>query len=141
MDKRTETLIVRALNHARSVSLPAYIGLRCFAEDANNINNSTWGEQFFLRKLVTTKNWRFSRFNVVKSASPDRRDYRPCVVGSPISLLVEALILRILSQSRSFSNKPSVFSYRWPSSDLAGGNFDWFTKAYRSRNSAVRTAL
>jgi hypothetical protein len=141
VDWQSETLLVRALNHARGVSLPAYVGLRFLCENASRINRSSWVEEFCRRRLDTVRKWRFSRFNVLKTATRDSYDYRQTVIGSPVTLVTEALILRSLSVSSRFQRRPNVYSYLWPRSRRAGGNFELFYRSYVTRNQAITNEL
>ncbi len=142
MDLDSETLAVRALNHARNVFPPAYVGLRYFVDPIRKLEPGNWLQKYVNRKLVSRKNWRFWRFNVLKAIhSNDVREHRFEVIGSPTTLLAEAQILRWLSVEPSFATASFQYSHVWPRSQYAGRSFEFFSKGYGERNSAIAKSL
>ncbi len=135
-----DTLAARALNASRSTHKPTYAGLRILLQSLSS-DQSTFAA-FLERQSEYRKSWRYFGFQVVKEASKGKpTTFRNCVIGSPLTTLVEAHILSLMAREPVFAVPPCAYSYLWPATSLTGRNFGHFLDGYDRRTRSVGHCL
>jgi hypothetical protein len=142
MDKFSNTLSVRALNHWRAYSIPAYLGLRMLLQQVPKSGASNFLTEYLLNKLPLRKSGRYRCFLRFKGFSASGEiDNREMYAASPSTALAEAYALSLLSEISTLQNRPYVYSYLWPTSKTAGRSFTYFYSGYRERNARITDLL
>ncbi len=142
MNKELETIIVRALNNSRNLHPPTYLGIRLLADSFPNNDESLWINSFIDRKVRVRKRWRYHYFSGVKKIESDIDiQYRKFMIGSPLTVLVEAYLLRVLSESPHFQPHSAAYSYLWPKSKKSGRSHEYYSLGYEKRNRKVSQIL
>jgi Reverse transcriptase (RNA-dependent DNA polymerase) len=137
-------LLTRALNATRPVYFPTYVGLRLIASQLAATGDGFF-EQLITRRLNTETQWRFRSFPLYKGSVSIKgevsHEYRRCTAPSPVTAMVEALVLAVMANDPAFCVPPRAYSYRWPTSSYAGGNYEFYIEGYRARNNEIAASL
>ncbi len=142
MNKFSNNLAVRALNHWRNYSIPTYLGLRILLLQVPKSESSNFLTEYLLNKLPLRKSGRYRHFLRFKGFLPSGdTEYRDMYAASPSTALAEAYALSILSQVSTLQNKSCVYSNLWPTSKTAGRDFTYFYSGYSDRNARISELL
>lgn len=139
---KADILAARALNAARISHLPTYVALRAMLDSRTDRERVRWITDVAAGKAGTRTEWRYYDFPILKELENDGRTvYRECTLGSPTTLLAEAHVLHLLSQSDAFAVPECVYSYRWPQQQRGSRNYQYFYDGYTSRNQKIAKLL
>lgn len=143
MNKFSNNLAVRALNHWRNYNIPTYLGLRILLLQVPKSESSNFLTEYLLNKLPLRKSGRYRHFLRFKGFSPSGdTEYRDMYAASPSTALAEAYALSILSEVKTLKkNKSYVYSNLWPTSKTAGRSFTYFYSGYSDRNARISNLL
>lgn len=101
-----------------------------------------WIMEVAAGKASTRTDWRYYNFPILKELESDGSAiYRDYTLGSPTTLLAEAHVLYLLSQSEAFAVPKCVYSYHWPHQERGSRNYQYFFDGYTSRNQKVADLL
>lgn len=138
MIQPSNIIAVRALNHWRPLFIPTYLSLRLLLRQIPDPKTSYYLEKVLVRKLPIRNLPRYRKFVRFKNhRGPGEIEYRDFFAPSASSAIGEAYTLKILSNMKSFANRPNVFSYRWPVYEREGRSFSYFFSGYQERNNLV----
>jgi len=142
MDKFSNNLAVRALNHWRNYSIPTYLGLRILLLQVPKSESSNFLTEYLINKLPLRQSGRYRHFPRFKGfSSSGDTEYRDMYAASPSTALAEAYTLSILEQVPALQNNECVYSYLWPTSRTAGRSFTYFYSGYSDRNARISKLL
>lgn len=142
MNKFSNNLAVRALNHWRNYSIPTYLGLRILLLQVPKSESSNFLTEYLLNKLPLRKSGRYRHFLRFKGVSPSgETESRHMYAASPSTALAEAYALSLLFQSGALQNKSGVYSNLRPTSKTAGRSFTYFYSGYSERNARISKLL
>ena len=142
MNRFSNNLSVRALNHWRGYSIPTYLGLRMLLQQVPKSGESNFLTEYLLNKLPLRKSGRYRPFLRFKGFSASGEiDNREMYAASPSTALAEAYALSLLSEISTLQNRPYVYSNLWPTSKMAGRSFTYFYSGYRERNARITGLL
>lgn len=136
-----ELLFTKALNSARRSSPITYVALRALIDSCPKDNQIKLLSSIMLRQLQTSNKWHYRNFKVFKEKEPQGIEYRELTIGSPLTLLAEAILIDKLQENKIYNNNPNVYSYRLPFYKNSGQNFAFFMHGYKKRNEKIELAL
>lgn len=133
---------IRAINTCRLLHKPTYVAFRAMLDYDIDPNHSQRLIQSVQHRLDKRKEWRYYSFPVLKEivagADPKYRDF---LIGSPLTLLAESLVLSEMAKNAAFHPQPCVYSYWWPKHDTSGHNYSFYRYGYSVRNSRIARLL
>lgn len=134
MQRDTDILAARALSYWRGRYTPTYVGLRRLLEGRQTSHRH---RSELLRNLAEkasrTAMFPLAHFQLYKETTETGgHKYRTCCACSPVSAVVETVVIHELSELRAFAQHPAVYSYRWPK-ERSGRTFAYFVDAYDER--------
>lgn len=136
-----ELLFTKALNSARRSSPITYVALRALIDSCSKDNQIKLLSSIMSRQLQTSNKWHYRNFKVFKEKEPQGIEYRELTIGSPLTLLAEAMLIDKLQENKIYNDNPNVYSYRLPFYKNSGQNFAFFMHGYKKRNERIELAL
>lgn len=136
-----ELLFTKALNSARRSSPITYVALRALMDSCPKDNQIKLLSSIMSRQLQTSNKWHYRNFKVFKEKEPQGIEYRELTIGSPLTLLAEAMLIDKLQENKIYNDNPNVYSYRLPFYKNSGQNFAFFMHGYKKRNEKIELAL